>query len=320
MTREHLLGYLLGALDEDERQQVARDLADDPGLQFDLRRLENRIEVLGPADDHYEPPLGLALRTCQHVTARAVCAQPTPREAGMRWGVSLVDFVVAAGVVAAAALLFFPAILNSRYQSELAHCQNNLRQFAVALSHYAENSNGFFPQVPTQGNRAVAGIYAPMLFDQGYFDEPRAVVCPSSLLSQARFQLPALKEIDDAQGEELSRLQALAGGSYGFNLGHLENGDHSATRHEGRSNFAIMSDAPSEHLNGRMSANHGGCGQNVLFDDLHVDYLIECKARNCGDVFFLNRIGIVAAGIDRNDAVIGSSSAAPNVHLISRGK
>jgi hypothetical protein len=326
MAREHLLGYLLGALEEDERRQFARALDDDPGLQFELRRVEARLELLGPPDEHFEPPVGLAARTSQAVAHRALCVRPSPREAQSRetrssWRVSLADLVVAAGVITAAALLFFPAILNSRYQSELAFCQNNLRRLAVALSNYADASDGYFPRVPTQGNRAIAGVYAPLLTENGWLDDPRAVICPSSeLAQQPGFRIPTLGELDRAEDEKLAQIQSLIGGSYGFNLGYLEGGVHSAAKHLGRPTFAIMADAPSEHLRQRISANHGGRGQNVLFDDLHVDFLIDCKAEGCRDAVYLNHHGDAEAGVNRDDAVVGSSATAPLLRAVSFGR
>lgn len=321
MTREHLLGYLLGALEDHEHQQVERQLEDDPGLQTELRRIEARLEFLGPADEHFAPPVGLAARTCQTVASQTAGDPPAPRQSRISWGVSLVDVVVAAGVITAAALLFFPAILHSRYQSELAYCQDNLRQLAQSLSDYTMVSGGTYPKVPSQGHRAVAGYYAPELIEAGYLTDGNRVVCPASELArEGNFRVPTLEELDEAQGVELARLQSLVGGSYGFNLGYLKNGVHMAARHLGRPTFAIMADAPSEHLTGRMSTNHGGRGLNVLFDDLHIDYLCECKAKNCRDAFFVNRDNIVGAGVDENDAVVGASGTSPNVWLVSGGK
>jgi hypothetical protein len=312
-----LLGYLLGALEDHEHEQVERQLEHDPELRAELNRVEARLERLGPADQHFEPPVGLAARTCQAVANRIVTDRPMPREARIHWGMSMFDVVVAAGVFAAAALLFFPAILNSRYQSELAYCQNNLREFARALSSYADVSDGIFPKVPSEGNRAVAGVYAPILIEEGYLTEAGNVVCPSSELARAGdFRVPTLREMDSARGAELARVQSLVGGSYAYNLGYLQDRVHMAARHLGRPTFAIMSDAPSEHLIGRMSANHGGRGQNVLFDDMHVEYLNECRTQDCRDSLFVNNMNLVGAGVNENDIVLGASDASPNVRLV----
>jgi len=325
--REHLLGYLLGALEDDQHDEVSQRLQHDLQLRTQLRRLENRLETLGPPDDFEEPPVGLAERTCQAIAGHNVNWVPLPRESASapsagRWGWSIADVTVAAAVFVAAALLFFPAILNSRYQSELAFCQNNLRQLAIALSHYTDASDGYFPAVPTEGNRSGAGIYGPTLVNSGMLPDPRVMVCPSSELArQGEFRVPTLEEIDRLRGEPLRQVQARMGGSYGYNLGYLEDGSYRVPRHAGRSHFAIMADAPAEYLGARgASSNHGGRGLNVLFDDFHIEHVSDGKSRDWGDAIFVNRQGVVAAGVDPNDAVIGRSGDSPLLHTLKYGQ
>lgn len=310
--REHLLGYLLGAIEDDERRQVEQAIECDPQLQQELKQLEARLDVVDAAAEVHDPPAGLAERTCRLVALQQDPERVSPRPAPTA-GWSMADVVVAAGIFAAAALLFFPAIISSKYQSDLATCQNNLRQLGVALSHYTDFNNGYFPRVPTSGNRAGAGIYGPLLVEAGMISDSSLTVCPSSELARQRFNMPTLEEIDSSLGARLEDLRRRMGGSYGYNLGYFSDDIHHAPRHEGRPTFAIMADAPSEHLTGRQSSNHGGRGQNVLFDDWHVRYLVECKAQGCGDALYLNRAGHPAAGLGPDDAVLGSSSTPPIV-------
>jgi hypothetical protein len=325
--REHLLGYLLGALEDDEHDEVGQRLQHDPQLRTELERLENRLETLGPPDDFEDPPVGLAERTCHVIATHNVNQLPPARESASlpsagRWGWSIADVTVAAAVFAAAALLFFPTILNSRYQSELAFCQNNLRQLAIALSHYTEVSDGYFPAVSTEGNRGVAGIYAPTLVNSGMLPEPDVVVCPSSdLAREGEFRVPTFEEIDRLRGERLREVQSRMGGSYGYNLGYLEDGRYRVPRHTGRSHFAIMADAPAEYLGARGSSpNHGGRGLNVLFDDFHIEHVSDGRSRDWGDAIFVNRQGVVAAGVDPDDAVIGRSGDSPLIHTLHYGQ
>ena len=67
-TREDLLGYVLGALEAQEHQQVADCLKTQPELQLELRRIKALVAPLEwsqrpPADF----PVGLARRTCEIV-------------------------------------------------------------------------------------------------------------------------------------------------------------------------------------------------------------------------------------------------------------
>ena len=65
------------------------------------------------------------------------------------------------------------------------------------------------------------------------------------------------------------------------------------------------------HLPGYQSDNHGGRGQNVLFEDNHVRFVVNTITNNGGDAFFRNHDGFVAPGVNENDSVIGGSAASP---------
>ena len=98
------------------------------------------------------------------------------------------------------------------------------------------------------------------------------------------------------------------GGSFAFTLGYIENGRYYPTRNLNRAYFVIMADAPIRDADGWRSNNHGGCGQNVLFEDFRVEFVKDCCFRPGGDVFFENNDGVAAAGLNPNDAVVGSSA------------
>jgi len=72
--REQLLGYVLGALDEDEHAQVEEALRRDPQLQREVELLHDSLDPLRAGEGAYEPPVGLAARTCQTVETH----RPTP--------------------------------------------------------------------------------------------------------------------------------------------------------------------------------------------------------------------------------------------------
>ena len=111
----------------------------------------------------------------------------------------------------------------------------------------------------------MAGSYAPILFDAGYFDNPTLVVCPSSGLADRldEWHMPTLLELENARGERLIVLQQNMGGSFAFTLGYIADGHYYPTRNLNRAYFVIMADAPIRDADGWRSNNHGGCGQNV---------------------------------------------------------
>lgn len=310
--RENLLGYLLEALEPSERDEVEHSLENDPRLRHELELLDRSLEPLRGEKAYYDPPVGLARRTCEFVVSQAaVMLAPPPVEAGRsRW--STPDYVTAAGIFIAASMLFFPALNHSRYSARLAGCQNNLRQVGAALTNYANRHGGYFPPVETQGNLAFAGIQAPRLVQDQYLDA-KALVCPWSVGSRDRaFRVPLVSEIEAANGDDLATYRREVAGDYGFPLGYVdENGRYHTQKNQGRANFALVADAPELNCQDRSSQNHAGSGQNVLFEAGNVRHLLKCKLEGCKDNIFANDRDELGPGAHSNDAVIVPSWVSP---------
>jgi len=319
--RQDLLGYLLDALDADERQCVEEQLDRDPALHDDLARLRGALDVLDDGERHFPPPADLTQRTCRFVWQEqaAVAAAPGTkrRAAGMTepsiaptrsW--RFVDLAVAVAICLAGVALVFPLINVSRANARLAACANNLRQIGIALTQYSDHHNGFFPRVEETGNLGVGGIYAPILLTGGYHNNQQTFVCPSSeLADDASFRVPALDELRSASGAALDNLRHDMGGSYGYALGYRERGVYKPTRNLYREAFALAADAPAENC--LVSLNHSRMGHNVLLEDGHVIYLHDSRMQGTSDDIFLNDEGRVAAGCHVNDAVVARSEATP---------
>jgi hypothetical protein len=101
------------------------------------------------------------------------------------------------------------------------------------------------------------------------------------------------------------------GGDYGYNMGYTEGGDLMPPANAGRVTYVLLADAPSDGRPGRTTANHAGRGQNLLCEDGRVSWCPTIPSDRLGDDPFHNRNGEVAAGLDRNDAVLGASSDRP---------
>ena len=76
--REILLGYLLGALEPDETAKVEAELHTDTVLRDDLDAISRDISPINAIADDYEPPVGLAMRTCKNLWAAVDSAQNSP--------------------------------------------------------------------------------------------------------------------------------------------------------------------------------------------------------------------------------------------------
>lgn len=326
-VREQLLGHLLGALESDEQAEIETQLGNDPECRKELALLRRQLEPLTALKEDFQPPAGLAERTCLFVDKHR--AAPTPAKGRLRpevappsWvsRLSFLDIAMAATVLVAAGLLIFPAVQNSRFSAQKAACADNLRELGVALNQYSHIHNGKFPVVPSTGKLAAAGIYAPVLAQNGLLTEVNRVVCPSSSLAAQMngFRVPTFNELELTSPTQMANLRTTMGGSYGYNLGYTQNGEYQPTKNLYRDNFAIMSDAPNMNAPNFQSANHGGRGQNVLFEDGNVQFLTTTKPLGSTDDIFTNDAGKVAAGLNSNDSVLGSSGTAPIMFVNSQ--
>ena len=219
-------------------------------------------------------------------------------------------------------MMFFPAVANSRYNSHLNACQNNLRVFGAALPLWAENSFGKLPYIPPRGKTGVAGFYAPQLMDAGFIKEHSTFVCPSSRLSanQSTFFVPEIETIQRARGAKLVAIQRRMGGSYCYNLGHFEGGQHRPTQVRSRTHFAVMSDHVFLPGSNQQVRIHGLQGINVLFEDGHVRFILLQPKKSTGQdasgfdhwsKLFVSDRGIVEAGVNVDDAVLAPSWVRP---------
>lgn len=304
---EQLLGYLLGALEPHEHEVVEGHLQRDEKARCDLELLRRGLMPLSCDQGHYDPPPALALRTCQHVRARAESPRLAPAVVGAAssgtW--SFHDMAVAAGILVAATLLFLPALSHSRQQARSALCQDHLRQVGLALHQYAQQQSGFFPYVPASGRLAFAGMYGSTLKETGFLSDDRLLLCPCcKLCDEPDFHVPTRQELLEATAAQFVRLRNFAGGSFGYTSGHVVDGHYRGTRDQHRAHFALASDSPNPQRADRCSARHGRCGQNVLFEDGHVAYLKCNTEESTGDNVFLNADGLLAPGTHPEDAVI----------------
>jgi hypothetical protein len=137
------------------------------------------------------------------------------------------------------------------------------------------------------------------------------VLCPDSTLSRrGGFRVPSLGEVKAAVGTpRFEELVQTMGGDYGYTLGHRNSaGVLQPNLNLRRGDFPIMSDAPDESC--EKSSNHPDGIHHVLFEDGRIRTL-RPHALHRDDHLYRNHRGSVAAGVDRDDAVIGDSHHQP---------
>ncbi|MEW4454932.1 hypothetical protein AB1L30_19860 [Bremerella sp. JC817] len=332
MTREHWLGYLMGALDEHEQASVERQIASDPRAAAEIAQLRSHLHLMADGLDEAAPPAGLASRTCAlldnpglfaEILDPAVPESPTAPErpnraafeslgGGGRPTFTLMDMVVAVGACIAAVAIFFPALASSRMLAARLQCENNLRQVGMALHEFATgNAEKRYPAIAANGPLSIAGSYAPRLIDNGIIRHPETVRCAEMNRPGIDQELPTVEQLLNAPADDVERLQKRLAAVYSYNLGNLENGKLQAPLMKGSARYPVASDVvivkdgqitPQAHEDGRF---------NILFDDGHVEFIsLEDLPGSMKDYFF-NDKGEVAAGLDEDDAVIANGIAHP---------
>lgn len=316
-TEIELLGYLLDALESDERAALESRLASDPQLQRSVQVLRRCLTPLRSDAEHCTPPLSLADRCCRWIEGQAKPKPVHVEYAGGRATWRWADLAVAASVLFVASMLFFPSVMKSRFDQQVAYCSENLRQIGTAAWQYSQQHGNYFPYVPSEGNYAAAGIFGPTLTEGRYLTKPQALLCPSSPQAAADQAPVTFASLRNAQGEELLQLQRSMGGSYGYALGYEKDGRYYGNKNQGRTRFALLADSPSPQNGGNLSANHEGRGQNVLYEDGHVQFQRSCTAAGCKDDIYHNDLGIIGAGQHADDSVVAASWARPvrKIHL-----
>lgn len=316
-TEVELLGFLLDALESDEREALAARLAADSELRRAVQRLRGALVPLSADAEYIAPPAGLAERCCQFVERQLSATMARTEFAEQRTTWRWLDLAVAASVLFVASMLFFPSVMQSKFDQQVAMCSENLRQISSGLWQYSQQHGGYFPFVPPKGNLAAAGVFGPVLTEGRYLEKPETLLCPSSPQARADAAPVSLDSLRKADGEQLLALQRNMGGSYGYALGYEQDGRYYGHRNRARARFALVADSSSPQQGGDASLNHEGRGQNVLYEDGHVQFQRTCTAVGCQDDIYHNDLGIIGAGQHVNDSVVAPSWARPvrKLHL-----
>ncbi len=334
-TREDWVGYLLGALDENEQASVERQIAADPRAAQKLERLRCKLHLLSDGLDEAPAPAGLTQRTCALLENPALLAQvtdsqppqndnapqtkrPTTYEAlgNSPNRFTLMDTLVAIGACIAAIAIFFPALASSRMLAARMQCENNLRQVGVALHEFATISpDRRYPAIAAQGPLSVAGSYAPRLLEAGFLRYPQEMQCSQvarpAIAQAPETLLPTIDQLLEAPEEQLLVLHQDLSRVYNYNLGIQRDGDIEAPQMRGLSTYPVASDIVLVEGGELQAEAHEDGRLNILFDDGHVEFITLEHLPESMKQYFLNDQGQVAAGLNEDDAVIAIGTARP---------
>jgi hypothetical protein len=272
VSDEDLVGFALGALEPAEHSRVAAALQANPILR---ERLAEIKAALTPLDEIFEedsaPPPGLVEQTLARIAEEPLpesFSEPRlvretgstsphadrirPSNGGLEFeesktGFRFWDSIALSASFLLLASLFFPALLNGRSHARRVECSHNLSSLASLLTQYASlATDGRIPEVPNNGYRNFAGIYAIQLNDAHLLENSNQLWCPSmvSFSPDCQLVLPSDERLRTATAGELALFRSWVGGSYAYNLGVVDGRRLKAPRYLGRTQFAWLGDAP----------------------------------------------------------------------------
>ncbi len=217
---------------------------------------------------------------------------------------SIPDVMVGMAIIAIMAGILFPAISYTRYNSRIAACQNNMGQIGMALMSFSSAHEGQFVTIPRDGKLSNIGCFGPILKDSGFVEDDSVFAC-AGVASKTPVQIPSCDQIKNSHcAKQMDHYRKTMCGHFGYTMGYQENGQYQSPRDMGRTNVVLVADRPS-CLPGRVSKNHGGKGQNCLFEDGRVAFVVGPAFG--GDAIFENDYGVVGPGSHSGDNVIAPS-------------
>ncbi len=280
---QQLLGHLLGALDDDEQEWLDERLEHDETCRLALSEWRRRLSPLAALRPDFDPPLGLAGRTCRLVAAYgpaparsaspAMGMSPDPTAPVAVSGTSWHDMVALGVLFLTAVALLFPAIDISRFHSTLISCQNNMRQFGVAMNQYGQHQCEAVTQLADEGRLTAAGIAAADLLDDADDAVGEQNLCPEAWLAaqDTGGNWPAADDnglvypVSSSGTVDFSTADNWSGtwrdGTEGGCGGYLPDTQ------------ALFADDPSVALPGRRIFGHRGRGRNLFFRDGRIRFV-----------------------------------------------
>ncbi|MBU4273629.1 MAG: hypothetical protein KKE86_02695 [Planctomycetes bacterium] len=290
---QQLLGHLLGALDDEEQAWVDGRLERDESCRRELILWRRRLSPLEAMRPDFDPPPGLDGRTCRMVAAygsaparsarRRLAMSPDPTVPG---AVSLFgwhDVAALGALLLTAVALLLPAIDASRFHAAVASCQDNLRQFGLAMTQYSRHHGEAMTQLAGEGKLTTAGIAAADLLGDAVASVAERNLCPEAWLA-AQGATCVLSSPLDGVGV-VPPIPGTAVPGYFF---ASTSNDWSGMWRDGTMDghgsrlpaiLALFADDPSADLPGRRLVGHDGRGRNLFFEDGRVRF-VPCSTHD----------------------------------------
>lgn len=303
-----LLGHLFGALEDDEQAWVDARLENDEDYRRQCLDWRRRLAPLDAARPDFEPPPGLAERTCRLVAACGLMPRNSRRPAFRRMSADMtvgrgtvygrwLDVAVMIFVMVAIGSLAAPAIQNSRSHARLATCQQRLQQVGQALTQYGYRHGHALSDLADNERLTPAGLFAACRIEEELADDspaiPDAWLAAQGILHWSRqvsswiagLQPPTSSNMMLSLPSEPMMLGSI-NTPYNQLPGSWRVGSAAGETESQYAATAVLADAPVADLSGQTPDWHGGQGRNVFFEDGHVCVMPSSMSREVANSSF----------------------------------
>jgi len=290
-----LIDFILDRCDEQTAGQVRRQLAEDADFAALHGEISETFRVLS-AYEVPEPAPNLVERTMARVRAlrssEALLEVKPIRRGAFPSTFSLREL----GALAAAAVLvigiLLPAVRHTARRADRALCSANVGQIGTALSHYANEADEVLPAAPSgrpwlpvPGQLHVSNSKALFLLVRRRLAHPDVFHCPAAggetfVVQAGMTDFPSSETIGYSYQHSL-------GGAIRLTDPRLADvADQMAILVDSTPVFAKGVFHP-DRVGRTVSDNHPEGGQNVLYLDMHVQWVTDCRVGVNGNNIFL---------------------------------
>ncbi|NDH04369.1 hypothetical protein EBX93_00415 [bacterium] len=317
---DQILRYAMNIHESAEVAEIKQRLLDEPGAQAHLEVMRKSLELLNEDNASDPPPFNLAKKTILRVQGlKTQSIKYTPgkhinHQAGnYQNSIRRFDLLLAASLLILTCGVLAPWLHQAKTKAEKLACANNMREFHHSFQHYsAMQPDGKLPFVEPSGPRSFAGVYVPTLRQHGLLGDYHSVACPTNARKiPTETNLEQLESMyKNKSNPGYQRLVKEAGGDYAYNLGYNIKGSLVGLNNKSPGETPVLADKVNPN-NTKLTFNHGGSGNNVLFIGGHVRWLPARKQNSLGDDIFLNEDHKILAGKHFQDHVLAPSHSMP---------